>query len=117
MNRKVGWLLTGVLVGMVAVGLQARSKRNGKAMIPVNERVLAVARIDMGTHGVSPGDQEIIRSRVPERGTATRSADRASSARSSTAAAPGAAAARTSSRRRDLVVGGSPSTGRSTSWP
>ena len=73
MNRKVGWLLTGAIVGIVAVGpWQTRSEAGtGKATITINERVLAVTRIDIGSHGVSPGDQEIIRSRVLERGTGT----------------------------------------------
>ena len=71
MNRKVGWLLTGVLVGIVAVGpWQTRSEAGtGKATIKINDRELAMTRIDLGPRGVSPGDQEIIRSRLLERGT------------------------------------------------
>ena len=71
MNRKVGWLLTGVLVGIVAFGpWQTRSEAGtGKATIKINDRELAMTRIDLGPRGVSPGDQEIIRSRLLERGT------------------------------------------------
>jgi hypothetical protein len=73
MNRKVGWLLAGAIVGIVAVGpYQARSEAGtGKATIRINDRVLAVTRIDLGPRGVSPGDQEIIRARLLERGTGT----------------------------------------------
>jgi hypothetical protein len=71
MKRKVGWLLAGMIVGIVAVGpWQARSEAGtGKATIRINDRVLAATRIDMGARGVSPGDQEIIRARLLERGT------------------------------------------------
>jgi hypothetical protein len=71
MNRKVGWLLAGMIVGIVAVGpWQARSEAGtGKATIRINDRVLASTRIDMNPLGASPGDQEIIRARLLERGT------------------------------------------------
>ena len=71
MNRKVGWLLTGAIVGIVAVGpWQTRSEAGtGKATIRINERVLAATRVEMSPPGVSPGDQEIIRARLLERGT------------------------------------------------
>jgi hypothetical protein len=73
MNSKVGWLLTGAIVGIVAVGpWQTRSEAGtGKATIRINDRVLAATRIDMNPRGVSPGDQEIIRARLLERGTGT----------------------------------------------
>ena len=47
MNRKVGWLLTGAIVGIVAVGpWQTRSEAGtGKAMIRINEQVLAATRL------------------------------------------------------------------------
>jgi hypothetical protein len=71
MNSKVGWLLTGAIVGIVAVGpWQTRSEAGtGKATIRITDRVLAATRIDVGARGVSPGDQEIIRARLLERGT------------------------------------------------
>ena len=73
MNSKVGWLLTGAIVGIVAVGpWQTRSEAGtGKATIRINDRELAATRIDVGPRGVSPGDQEIIRARLLERGTGT----------------------------------------------
>ena len=73
MKRKVGWLLAGAIVGIIAVGpFQARSEAGtGRATIRINDRVLAVTRIDLGTRGVSPGDQEIVRARLLERGTGT----------------------------------------------
>jgi len=71
MNRKVGWLLAGMIVGIVAVGpWQARSEAGtGKATIRINELVLAATRIDLSPRGVSPGDEEIVRTRLLERGT------------------------------------------------
>jgi hypothetical protein len=71
MNRRFGWMLAGAFVGVLAVGpLQGWSEAGtGKATIPITDRVLAVTRIDVGPKGVSPGDEEIIRSRLLERGT------------------------------------------------
>ena len=71
MNRKVGWLLAGAIVGIVAVGpWQSRSEAGtGPATIRINDRVLAVTRIDVGAHGTSPGDTEVIRSVLVQRGT------------------------------------------------
>ena len=71
MNRKVGWLLTGAIVGIVAVGpWQSRSEAGtGPATIRINDRVLAVTRIDVGARGTSPGDTEVIRSVLVQRGT------------------------------------------------
>jgi hypothetical protein len=73
MNRKVGWLLTGAIVGIVAVGpWQTQSEAGtGKATITISDLVLAATRIDVGPRGVSPGDQEIIRARLLQRGTRT----------------------------------------------
>ena len=43
MNRKVGWLLAGVIVGVVAVGPWQNSSEagTGPATIRINDRVLA----------------------------------------------------------------------------
>ena len=53
MNRRFGWMLVGVFVGVLAVGpLQGWSEAGtGKATIPINDRVLAVTRIDVGPQG------------------------------------------------------------------
>ena len=71
MKRKVGWLLTGAIVGVVAVGpWQSRSEAGtGPATIRINDRVLAVTRIDVGARGTSAGDTEVIRSVLTQRGT------------------------------------------------
>lgn len=71
MKRKVGWLLTGAIVGIVAVGpWQSRSEAGtGPATIRINDRVLAVTRIDVGARGTSAGDTEVIRSVLVQRGT------------------------------------------------
>ena len=71
MNRKVGWLLTGAIVGIVAVGpWQTRSEAGtGKATITDQRPRARRDAVDMGPPGVSPGDQEIIRARLLERGT------------------------------------------------
>jgi hypothetical protein len=71
MNKKVGWLLAGAVVAMLAVGpLQARSEAGtGPATIRINDRELAVARVDIGARGTSPGDVEIVRTRLLQRGT------------------------------------------------
>ena len=71
MNRKFGWLLAGAIVGVVAVGpWQSRSEAGtGPATIRINDRVLAVTRIDVGASGTSPGDTEVIRSALVQRGT------------------------------------------------
>ena len=71
MNRKVGWLLAGVIVGVVTVGPWQNSSEagTGPATIRINDRVLAVTRIDVGARGTSTGDSEVIRSVLVQRGT------------------------------------------------
>ncbi|MGH3072225.1 MAG: hypothetical protein ACRDNB_08150 [Gaiellaceae bacterium] len=71
MNKKVGWLLAGALVGVLAAGpLQGWSQAGtGPATIRITDLELAVSRIDVGPRGVSPGDQEIVRVRLRERVT------------------------------------------------
>ncbi len=71
MNRKVGWMLTGAIVGILAVGpWQSRSEAGtGPATIRITDRELAVTRIDVGARGTSPGDTEIVRTRLLQRGT------------------------------------------------
>ena len=71
MNRKVGWMLTGAIVGIVAVGpWQSRSEAGtGPATIRITDRELASTRLDLGTSGTSPGDMEVVRSVLVQRGT------------------------------------------------
>lgn len=72
MNRSV-WLLVGLVAGVAAVGpLQSRSEAGtGRAAITITDRQLEVARIDIGRPGTSPGDTEVVRARLLERGTRT----------------------------------------------
>ena len=71
MKRKFGWLLAGVIVGVVAVGPWQNSSEagTGPSTIPINDRVLAVTRVDVGARGTSPGHLEVIRSVLVQRGT------------------------------------------------
>ena len=71
MNRRFGWVLAGAFVGILAVGpLQGWSEAGtGKATIRITDRELAASRIDLGARGISPGDEEIVRTRLLERGT------------------------------------------------
>ncbi len=71
MNKRVGWLLAGAIAGIVAVGpWQSRSEAGtGPATIRINDRELAVTRVDMGARGTSPGDVEVVRTRLLQRGT------------------------------------------------
>jgi hypothetical protein len=71
MNRRLGWLLAGALVGAVVVGpSQSRSDAStGPATITINDREVAVTRVDLGAHGTSPGDVEVVRTTLLQRGT------------------------------------------------
>ena len=71
MKTRAGWVLAGAIVGVVAVGpwQSFSAAGTGPATIRISERQLALTRIDMGAKGTSPGDTEVIRSRLLERGT------------------------------------------------
>lgn len=71
MNRRVGLLLAGALLGALATGpLQGWSQAGtGPATIRITDLELAVSRLDLGASGTSPGDTEIVRSRLRERVT------------------------------------------------
>ena len=73
MNSRVGWVLTGAIVGILAVGpWQSRSEAGtGPATIRITDRQLALTRVDVGERGTSPGDMEIVRTRLFQRGTGT----------------------------------------------
>ena len=72
MKRSV-WLLAGLVVGVVAAGpWQSRSEAGtGPATIRITDRQLAVSRADIGREGTSPGDVEVVRVRLLQRGTET----------------------------------------------
>jgi hypothetical protein len=71
MKTRAGWVLAGAIVGVFAVGpwQSFSAAGTGPATIKIGERQLAVTRIDMGAKGTSPGDTEVVRSRLLERGT------------------------------------------------
>ena len=73
MNSRVGWVLTGAIVGILAVGpWQSRSEAGtGPATIRITDRQLALTRVDVGAPGTSPGDMELVRTRLFQRGTGT----------------------------------------------
>jgi hypothetical protein len=74
MNRRVGWVLMGAIVGILAVGpWQSRSEAGtGPATIRITDRQQAMTRVDVGRSGKSPGDMEVVSSRVFQRGTGAR---------------------------------------------
>jgi hypothetical protein len=71
MKSKVAPLLAGALLGVLVVApWQDRSEAaTGPATIRITDRVLALTRVDVGARGTSPGDSEIFRLRLLERGT------------------------------------------------
>jgi hypothetical protein len=71
MNKRIGWLVAGALVGMLVVSpWQSRSEAGtGPGAIRINDRQLGVDRVDLGRRGISPGDVEIVRARLLQRGT------------------------------------------------
>ena len=72
MNRKVGWMLAGAIVGILAVGpWQSSEAGTGPATIRITDRQLSLTMVDVGTRGKSPGDMEVASSRVFQRGTGT----------------------------------------------
>lgn len=73
MNKRVGWLLAGAVLGILAAGpgLSRSEAGTGPATIRINDRQLAVTRVDLGARGTSPGDVEVLRVRLLERGTGT----------------------------------------------
>jgi hypothetical protein len=73
MKSRVAWMVAGALLGVLVVapwggGSEAAT---GPATIRITDRELAVTRVDVGAHGISPGDTEIVRLRLLERGTRT----------------------------------------------
>jgi hypothetical protein len=66
-------MVAGALLGVLVVApWGGRSEAaTGPATIRITDRELAVTRVDVGAHGISPGDMEIVRLRLLERGTRT----------------------------------------------
>ena len=62
MKGRIGWLVAGAVVGIVALGpLQSPSEAGtGPATIRITDREVRVTRVDVGDPGTSPGDTEII---------------------------------------------------------
>lgn len=73
MNRRLGWLLVGALVGMMAAGpgLTRSEAGTGPATIRIYDRQLQLTRVDIGARGTSPGDVEVVRVRLLERSGGT----------------------------------------------
>ena len=73
MNGRAGWVLTGAIVGILAVGpWESRSEAGtGPATIRITDRQLATSLVDVGARGTSPGDTEVVRARLFQRGTGT----------------------------------------------
>jgi hypothetical protein len=66
------WVLPAVVIGALlggALGLDSLSAGTGPATIRINEQQLAVTRVDLGQRGISPGDVEVVRLRLLQRGT------------------------------------------------
>ena len=66
MKQRIGLLVAGAVIGVLAVGpLQSRSEAGtGPATIRITDREVQVTRIDVGVPGTSPGDTEIIRQQL-----------------------------------------------------
>ena len=73
MKSRVAWMLAGALLGVLIVApWQGRSEAaTGPATIRITDRQLSVTRVDVGARGISPGDAEIVRLRLLQRGTRT----------------------------------------------
>jgi len=71
MSKRLGWLLAGAAAGLLVAGpWQATSAAGtGPAIIRINDREIDVTRVDVGAPGTSPGDMEIVRTVLIQRGT------------------------------------------------
>ena len=69
MITRVGFLLAGVLAGILVVSPWERGSAaaTGPGKITITNRQLSVTRVDVGRRGKSPGDMEIIRQRLFDR--------------------------------------------------
>ena len=69
MITKVGFLLAGVVVGVLVVSPwePGAAASTGPATIRITDNEVSVARVDVGRRGKSPGDLEIIRQQLFDR--------------------------------------------------
>ncbi len=73
MKKRLGWVVVGILAGVLAAGpaLTRSEAGTGPALIRITDRELEVTRVDIGRRGTSPGDVEVVRLRLLQRGTGT----------------------------------------------
>ncbi len=73
MKKRLGWVIVGALVGVLAAGpaMTLSEAGTGPALIRITDRELEVTRVDIGRRGTSPGDVEVVRLRLLQRGTGT----------------------------------------------
>jgi hypothetical protein len=71
MSTRLGWLLAGAAAGILVAGpwQSPSAASTGPATITINDRQVAVTRVDVGARGTSPGDTEIVRAVLLQRGT------------------------------------------------
>ncbi len=69
MITKVGFLLAGVLVGVLVVSPwePGAAASTGPATIRITNKEVSVARVDVGRRSKSPGDMEILRQQLFDR--------------------------------------------------
>ncbi len=69
MITRVGFLLAGVLAGVLVVSPWERGSEaaTGPAKITITQRQMSVVPVDVGRRGKSPGDMEIIHQRLVDR--------------------------------------------------
>ena len=74
MKQRIGLLVAGAVIGVLAIGpLQGRSEAGtGPATIRVTTRQVQVTRVDVGRPGTSPGDTEIVTQRLFDRRDASK---------------------------------------------
>jgi hypothetical protein len=61
MRHRIGWVVAGVVAGVLALGSQGHSEAGtGPATIRITDREVQVTRVDVGARGTSPGDTEVL---------------------------------------------------------
>ena len=72
MNKRLGLAARGRCSSAFSPRARRRAASEastGPATITINDRQLAVTRVDLGAHGTSPGDIEVVRTLLLQRGT------------------------------------------------